>query len=105
MKKILIAARELHGGTEKGGPAVLNAGEELTTEAQKALGLKKDDVDALVAAGTLSEVNAREAGGGNDASLAAANKRADDAEAQVAELTKQVETLTAELAEATKPKA
>ncbi|RDV06422.1 hypothetical protein DXH95_03070 [Sphingorhabdus pulchriflava] len=112
MKKvaILIAASELvlavASSDTDGKPVILEAGEELTPELAKAHKLKKDDLDDLVTRGVLTEVSARLASASNaidPAELAAANKRADAAEAKVAELTAKVEALEADLAAATAP--
>lgn len=97
--KILVAATMLVGGVKNkaGGidAAELNAGDELTKDKAKALGLSGEDVAALIAQGKLEEVDARlaeaapQADGG--AALAEAVARAEKAEAEIAELKKQLD--------------
>lgn len=88
--EVLIATQLLIGGTlDKHGaatPAELKAGEELTTEAAKALGLDKDAIADLKDRGALASVSARFSDGGDGAALTAATDRAEAAEARVAEL-------------------
>lgn len=121
---ILVAAMTLSLGRDKetGDRNTLPGGEEMTDELVKKFGLSKKDVQTLIDERKLITVDVRAAastGGADAAALAEANKRADDAEADYAELEKHVETLetkikeqgeqidklTADLAEATKPAA
>lgn len=111
-KNILVATREIHGGTDKGGRHVLKAQEELTAAEAKKLGLDDDAVTALVEGGALIEVPAHITGAGSssdDAALKAADKRATEAEARASEaeqkaakLEEEVKTLTGQLEEARK---
>ena len=57
---VLVAAHQIVGGSTA-VPAQIDAGEELTAEKVKALGLSDDEVAALVAKGALIEVEARAA--------------------------------------------
>ncbi len=110
-KTIMIATALIAGGVlAKSGslePFEVKPGEELTEAKCKKLGLTEDDVATLIDKGTIEEVpvrTAEEASAADDgAALAAANKRADDAEAQVKELTAKVSALEADLAKATEP--
>jgi hypothetical protein len=86
-KTILVATREIHGGTTgKEGSTlreVLQAGTELTDAKKKALGLDKEGIAALVASGALLEQQARLAGSEDTVDSAthrAAVERADKAE-------------------------
>lgn len=93
---ILIAAHELRGGVipKKGEPKqsiTVTAGEELTPEKAKALGLDRNAIDDLLARGSLAEVSARVAAGeaGDEIAalreqLAAERQRAEDAEKALA---------------------
>lgn len=97
--KITVAVEELTGGTKKGESVTLGAGDELTAEKIKALGLSKDDIADLKARGKVVEVDARVAdtgSKGDDAALKAAEDRAIAAETKVAELSEEVEKLTTE---------
>jgi len=87
-KTILIAAVLLSGGvTGKDGKiasCTVQPGDELTADKLKALGLAENDVEAFIAEGKIAQTEVREAVADDDtdaAALAAANKRADDAEA------------------------
>ncbi len=84
---ILVATHQIIAGVGK----VLDGGEELTREKQKALGLKPDDIVELVEKGSLRQVQARlaDASGGNPA-IAALEARADKAEAELAEVKTQL---------------
>lgn len=98
--KILVATMTLSGGTPL-EPFSLAGGEELTGAKAEALGLDEDSVADLLARGMIAEVDVRTAETGAKGAakeLAAAVKRADAAEAKVAEL-------EAKLAAATKPAA
>lgn len=93
-KEILIATRQIIGGKAKGDRKVVQAQEELTADRQKELGLTKDGVQSLIDSGALIAIPAHVATSEEtDAELAAANKRADDAEAKVADQAKEIETL------------
>ncbi|MBB3991331.1 hypothetical protein [Croceicoccus naphthovorans] len=97
--KILVATRELTGGTKKGEIAKLENGEELTAEKQKELGLTNKDIDHLKGRGDIVEVDARVAETGtkgDNAALKAETERAEKAETRVAELEAEVATLTSE---------
>lgn len=102
--KILVAAATLVGAKAKGEtvPFRLLQGEELTAAAKKKLGLAADDLDELISRGHVVETEVRSAAGGksDSAALEAANKRADEAEAKVKELTDKVEGLEKQLAAA-----
>lgn len=54
---ILVAAREIHGGTQK-EPHVTKAGTRLTETEQKKLGLSNDDVDQMTLSGAFVEKDA-----------------------------------------------
>lgn len=113
-KLILVALVSIAGGVlAKDGAfkaAEAAPGEELTPEKLTALGLDDAAVEALEAKGHVERVPVRTAedtDGTADADLAAANKRADEAEAKVKELTEANEALTkkvSELEAAAKPK-
>jgi hypothetical protein len=86
-KSILVATREIHGGTDKGGLAVLAPREELTAEKRKELGLDKEALASLIESGALLEQTARVAGAGDMIDAAthrAAVERADKAEQDLA---------------------
>ena len=110
---ILVVATTLCGGLlgkdNKFEPYEVAPGTEITPAVLKGLGLSKDEVVALIEKGAIAEVDVRaaESGGGNakdlTADLAAANTRADEAEAKVTELEAKVTELEAELEAATKP--
>jgi len=103
---ILVAATTLIGavppkkeGEAAGDPFELAQGEELTKDAQKALGLKNEDVAQLILAGTLIETKVRAAAGSEDSpAFAAAVRRADDAEAALAAETTRADNAEAALA-------
>lgn len=122
MKTIFIARAEISAllpSKEKDGKpvkATIDPGTPVTDALAKKFGLKAEDLAALVARGHIVERSAHvvtEAGDSPTAlEVAAANKRAEDAEAALAAETKraddaeaQVTTLTEQLAEATKPAA
>lgn len=99
--KILVATMTLSGGLAGAALCEVAGGEELTEAKAEALGLDEAGLADLLARGMIAEVDVRtaEAGAKGDAkALAAAVKRADAAEAKVAEL-------EAKLAAATKPAA
>lgn len=82
-KTILVAAHALVGAD-----GTIEPGTEITTEVREALDLDDREVERLRETGALHEVIAR--GSDDGAELAAANARADAAEARVAELEKQL---------------
>ena len=92
---ILVATSTLVLGKPKGAEDVLSlpTGEELTKDIVDSLGLKKADIDDLVARGhlTLMDVRAAESGRGNDPAIVAAEQRAADAEAVLAEANKRAD--------------
>ncbi len=112
---ILIATETLIGGIagkddKPPVPFQLDADEELTKEAQKALGLSNDDVAQLTALGKFTEVKARLAASASEdpvvtalekkletatSALAAMTTRAETAEAAKAELQKQIDDAAA----------
>lgn len=102
---ILVAASMLCGGTRARDGAVtafeVAPGTELTPAVLAKLGLDDEAVTELIAKGAIAELDVRaaEASAGSDDqadALAAANRRAAEAEAKVA-------ALEADLAAATKP--
>ena len=109
MKKILIARAELSTrmAASKGDEPsrqVIPAGTHLTEALLKKHGLKDNDVEALLARGHIVERSAHvvtEGDGPTAAELKAANKRADDAEAKVKELTEELAEANAERDELT----
>lgn len=118
---ILVASVTLMLGRDKetGERNSLAKDAELTEALVEKYGLSDKDIQSLVDDGKLVEQKVRAAapGGVDPAELAAEKKRADDAEADYAELEKhvekleaqikiqgeQIDKLTADLAEATKP--
>lgn len=104
-KTILVATREIVGGTEKGGRSTLKAHEELTTKAAKALGLGEDEIATLTEGGSLIEVPAHvssDGAGSDSAALKAEKDRADKAERALAAANEEIATLKTQLEEAAK---
>lgn len=97
---ILVAAATLVGMAKGEAKFRLPQGEELTAGAKKKLGLTDKDIDELIARGQVveTEVRAAEGAKGDAEAIAAATKRAEDAEAKV-------KALEARVAELEKPKA
>ena len=110
-KTILVAVALLSGGVlvkDKLEAFEVEPGDELTEAKMKKLGLSADDVEELMAKGSVEEVKVREAESSapvDDKALAAANKRADDAEAKLVTLQGEVDQLKVDLETATKPAA
>lgn len=106
-KAILVATRQLRGGVKDKNDVIvrstLEAGEELTAEKAKALGLIDADVKTLTESGALVEQDARVAESDGGVALAAAIARAEKAEGEVKALTAKVTDLEAQLAAAKKP--
>lgn len=106
---VLVAMTTIHGGmTIKGEfkPASAEPGDELTKDKLAALGIDAAELEGLKARGVVGDANARVAEGpatADDKALAAAIKRAEDAEALVKERDATIAELTEQLAEATKP--
>lgn len=111
MKTILIAAAELSArfSDSKGAAPTrhkIEAGTHITSDLAKKFGYGAREMEVLKARGFIVERQAHvvsEGDGPSAADLAAAEKRAADAEAKVAEHEKKIADLTAQLAEATKP--
>lgn len=117
---ILVATTTLVLGKPEGADENVSvpAGEELTKDIADSVGLKKADIQDMVARGHLlpTDVRAAESGRGNDAAVVAAEsaaqqakdalagetKRADDAEAQVKGLTADLEEAKKATADAEK---
>jgi hypothetical protein len=90
---------------EKPTRQIIPAGTHLTKALLDKHGLKADDIEALIARGHVVEQSAHvvtEGDGPSAAELAAAEKRASDAEAKVTALEKQVADLTKAIEAATK---
>jgi ABC-type Fe3+-hydroxamate transport system substrate-binding protein len=110
-KLILVAASTLCGGVlAKNGKfdaVEVAPGTELTDDVVGKLGLNKAELQRLQDNGAIAEVTVREAG--DDASadladeLAAAIKRAEEAEAKLAALEAEVADIKQQLDDATKP--
>lgn len=109
-KLILVAMATICGAALAKGkvePFEVAAGDHLTDKVVAKLGLDADSLTDLIAKGTVVEVDAtitaaEPAGADQSAELAAANKRADDAEAKLKDLegTAAAETKRADDAEA-----
>ena len=91
---ILAAVTLITGGVRaKDGaivPHTVQPGEELTEDVVAKLGLDQDGIADLLARGAVAEIDVRAAAPADDGAaadaLAAANKRADEAEAKVKDL-------------------
>lgn len=104
-KTILVATREIVGGTEKGGRSTLKAHEELTSKAAKALGLGDAEIASLIEGGSLIEVPAHisdDGARGDSAALKAEKDRADKAEQALAAANEEIANLKTQLEEAAK---
>jgi hypothetical protein len=107
---ILVAVGQLIFGIapaaegEKPERLVLEDGEEVTEAILKKVGVKKDDIVALIDGGKIAEMSVREAQSGDvlEADLAEALNRAQAAESKLAEAEKRATTAETSLAEAIK---